>query len=573
MGIRVPPDSTGQTVETNSPDGTTQRQVVTLGDKTATTTATVGANGLEVKVTNVASVRPSDGTNAITQTFDLDSGAGTDWQLGVNLRKIASGGSVEAGTSTNPLRTDPTGTTIQPVSGTVAFSNSTIAVTNTGTFATQAALSAGTNIIGKVGIDQTTPGTTNAVAATNLPTTVDTNSGVKSASTLRVVLATDQPQLTNKLLVTPDSVALPANQSVNVSQINAVTPLMGNGVTGTGSQRVTIASDNTPFSVNISDPDTTATGNITTQNLVPAGTATANSAVLSGTIQGETTLGVQVTGTYTGALSLQGTIDNSTWVTIGGAVFINVNTGAQTATIASGTAGIFQADCAGFQQVRVTGLAAMTGTAVVTMRLSTGAGLVALDAAIPTGANVIGALTANQSVNVGQINAVTPLMGNGVTGTGSQRVTIASDNTAFSVNAVQSGTWTVQPGNTANTTAWLVSPTPATSGGCSKFHLVSAATTNLTNVKASAGQLYGWRAFNTNASTRYIKLHNTAGTPTAGSGVVETIAVPGGGGSNGLFDIGVAFATGIGISMVTGIADADTTAVGASDLVVDLYYK
>lgn len=37
-------------------------------------------------------------------------------------------------------------------------------------------------------------------------------------------------------------------------------------------------------------------------------------------------------------------------------------------------------------------------------------------------------------VNVGQINGITPLMGNGVTGTGSPRVTIASDNTAFSVN-------------------------------------------------------------------------------------------------------------------------------------------
>lgn len=81
-------------------------------------------------------------------------------------------------------------------------------------------------------------------------TTADTNSGTKSAGTLRVVIATDQPALTNKLLVTPDSVALPANQSVNNSQINGVTPLMGNGVTGTGSQRVTIASDNTAFSVN-----------------------------------------------------------------------------------------------------------------------------------------------------------------------------------------------------------------------------------------------------------------------------------------------------------------------------------
>jgi hypothetical protein len=38
---------------------------------------------------------------------------------------------------------------------------------------------------------------------------------------------------------------------------------------------------------------------------------------------------------------------------------------------------------------------------------------------------------------VAQINGVTPLMGNGVTGTGSQRVTIASDNTAFTVNAAQ----------------------------------------------------------------------------------------------------------------------------------------
>ncbi len=45
------------------------------------------------------------------------------------------------------------------------------------------------------------------------------------------------------------------------------------------------------------------------------------------------------------------------------------------------------------------------------------------------------------AVNISQINGVTPLMGNGVTGTGSLRVTVASDNTAFSVNATgQAGT-------------------------------------------------------------------------------------------------------------------------------------
>ena len=45
--------------------------------------------------------------------------------------------------------------------------------------------------------------------------------------------------------------AFPDNEPFNVAQINGVTPLMGNGVTGTGSQRVTIASDNTAFTVNV----------------------------------------------------------------------------------------------------------------------------------------------------------------------------------------------------------------------------------------------------------------------------------------------------------------------------------
>ncbi len=53
-----------------------------------------------------------------------------------------------------------------------------------------------------------------------------------------------------KLLVTPD-----ANAAVNVAQINGVTPLMGAGNTGTGSPRVTIATDQanltTPLNVKI----------------------------------------------------------------------------------------------------------------------------------------------------------------------------------------------------------------------------------------------------------------------------------------------------------------------------------
>lgn len=52
------------------------------------------------------------------QVFDLDTGAGVQRVLGVSLRKSASGGSVELGTATDPVRVDPTGTTTQPVTGT-----------------------------------------------------------------------------------------------------------------------------------------------------------------------------------------------------------------------------------------------------------------------------------------------------------------------------------------------------------------------------------------------------------------------------------------------------------------------
>jgi hypothetical protein len=46
------------------------------------------------------------------------------------------------------------------------------------------------------------------------------------------------------------SVSLNGTSSMNLAQIAGNTILTGNGVTGTGSQRVTIASDNTAFPVN-----------------------------------------------------------------------------------------------------------------------------------------------------------------------------------------------------------------------------------------------------------------------------------------------------------------------------------
>lgn len=110
-------------------------------------------------------------------------------------------------------------------------------------------------------------------------------------------------------------------------------------------------------------------------------------------------------------------------------------------------------------------------------------------------------------------------------------------------------------------------------GAATIRHIVSAATTNATSAKASAGRVVGWNLCNTTASFQYVKLHNIASAPTAGSGVVMTIAIP----PNGVNAMpvgggGIGFATGIGYTIVTGSADADATATTAGSVVGDLFY-
>lgn len=118
-----------------------------------------------------------------------------------------------------------------------------------------------------------------------------------------------------------------------------------------------------------------------------------------------------------------------------------------------------------------------------------------------------------------------------------------------------------------------VTPVPATSGGCSIGHLVSAGSTNATSVKASAGQVYGWTVYNNAAYPIYLKFYNTAGTPTAGTGVVKTVGVQAGMQLTYSQPLGIAFSTGIGITITKGIADNDATAVLANDCVIDVEYK
>jgi hypothetical protein len=129
-------------------------------------------------------------------------------------------------------------------------------------------------LIGSIASTVTVSGTVTttppANASTNVAqlagTTTSVNSGTKDAGTLRVVLATDQPQLTNKLLVTPDSVALPANQSTNVNQFGGTNVVTGTGTGGAGIPRVTVSSDSFPATQPVSG---TVTSNQGSANAVP----------------------------------------------------------------------------------------------------------------------------------------------------------------------------------------------------------------------------------------------------------------------------------------------------------------
>src|SRR4051812_15077088 len=59
------------------------------------------------------------------------------------------------------------------------------------------------------------------------------------------------------------------------------------------------------------------------------------------------------------------------------------------------------------------------------------------------------------------------------------------------------------------------SPAAAATGGASMHNLpASAATTNATSVKGSAGTVYGIQAFNTSGATKFLKLYNKASAPT-----------------------------------------------------------
>lgn len=220
---------------------------------------------------------------------------------GVNI-----GGTLRGMTGLNPTgtvyagATDTTsvnGVTVLTGTGAVGTGAQRIAVgTDTATIAGSApgtAGSASANVVTVQGIAAGTPLIQNQTQVNSVA--ISTGAGATGTGTQRVGVAQDTTTIAGaapgtagvasanvltvqgvasmtKLLVTPDSVALPANQSVNLSQVNAVTVLTGTGATGTGAQRVTVATDTATIAGSAVGTAGTASSNVVTVQGIASGT-------------------------------------------------------------------------------------------------------------------------------------------------------------------------------------------------------------------------------------------------------------------------------------------------------------
>jgi hypothetical protein len=161
------------------------------------------------------------------------------------------------------------------------------------------------------------------------------------------------------------------------------------------------------------------------------------------------------------------------------------------------------------------------------------------------------------------------------------------------VAASQSGTWSIasitnssgsagSPGSTALTVQGISGATPvvvsspvaqATGGGTSTYTYIATASTNSTNVKASAGQVYSISGFNATTYNVYFKLYNKASAPTVGTdSIFWQMGIPAGGGFTISFPTPLTFGSGIGFGITKANTAADTTATLASDCTVNIQY-
>ncbi len=179
-----------------------------------------------------------------------------------------------------------------------------------------------------------------------------------------------------------------------------------------------------------------------------------------------------------------------------------------------------------------------------------------VDAALPTGGNTIGAVTITGTPPGTAVEDVAETGGQ----TGVEILSVRRDTPSTSVNT----NGDMATFNTNSLGALYSQNIAGPAGGATPCYLTSAATTNSTSCKGSAGTLYTVSAVNTTATLYYLRLYNSAAAPTCSSatGFIETIPVPASTTGAGVvrdMSVGEAFGTGVGFCLTGGGSSTDNT--------------
>ncbi len=251
---------------------------------------------------------------------------------------------------------------------------------------------------------------------------------------------------------------------------------------------------------------------------VPSGvpiqaTLTVDSDELLVDVSNASSVGMDITGTWTGTVSFETSTDGTTWSDCYAFPVPVTSTPGETSTTANGS---WVAAVGGVMLFRVTFSTPTSGSVVVTLA--------------PSVAN----LTTSQSVTVG---AVTLGAGSAAIGT--------------------------------------VKVMPSATGGLSAYSVVWPNNATGDTIKTSAGQVMGLHLGNSDTIGYYARLYNLATAPAASdsASIKERFYIPAGDTCNFVVNPGAQYGTGIGIRLSGGIADSDTVSVAGSKVLVTVRYQ
>lgn len=174
--------------------------------------------------------------------------------------------------------------------------------------------------------------------------------------------------------------------------------------------------------------------------------------------------------------------------------------------------------------------------------------------------------------------AACPYLGNSGPGSDSWAMVSALNDICANAGSAPAGSATAAKQDTGNASLATIATNTGLIAACSLTGVQSAASTNATNIKGSAGTWCGGKAINTTGTIYYLRLYNLASAPTCSSatGFVATIPVPastaGAGTDLSLGPFGAAFGTGIGFCLTGGGTSTDNTNA-ATGVFLSITYK